>query len=112
MATRGPQIVLSRAHRNFLRRLLENEVPEIYHGVVEIRAIAREPGARAKVAVSATQAGRGSGGRLRGNQGCAYSGHRQGTARRKDRYYPMGSGSRCLYFQSHQPGARQRRLSC
>lgn len=55
--TRGPQIVLSRAHRNFLRRLLENEVPEIYHGIVEIRAIAREPGARAKVAVSATQTG-------------------------------------------------------
>ncbi len=54
---RGPQIVLSRAHRNFLRRLLENEVPEIYHGIVEIRAIAREPGARAKVAVSATQPG-------------------------------------------------------
>lgn len=54
---RGPQIVLSRAHRNFLRRLLENEVPEIYHGIVEIRAIAREPGQRAKVAVSATQAG-------------------------------------------------------
>ncbi|HEX5809123.1 MAG TPA: transcription termination factor NusA [Anaerolineales bacterium] len=55
--SRGPQIILSRAHRNFLRRLLENEVPEIYHGVVEIRAIAREPGARAKVAVMATQAG-------------------------------------------------------
>jgi len=55
--TRGPQIILSRAHRNFLRRLMENEVPEIYHGIVEIRAIAREPGARAKVAVSATQPG-------------------------------------------------------
>jgi len=55
--SRGPQIILSRAHRNFLRRLLENEVPEIYHGIVEIRAIAREPGARAKVAVSATQPG-------------------------------------------------------
>jgi len=54
---RGPQIILSRAHRNFLRRLLENEVPEIYHGVVEVRAISREPGARAKVAVSATQPG-------------------------------------------------------
>ena len=54
---RGPQIILSRAHRNFLRRLLENEVPEIYHGIVEIRSIAREPGARAKVAVSATQPG-------------------------------------------------------
>ncbi|MFU8826473.1 MAG: transcription termination factor NusA [Brevefilum sp.] len=54
---RGPEIYLSRAHRNFLRRLLENEVPEIYHGVVEIRSIAREPGQRAKVAVSATQQG-------------------------------------------------------
>ena len=55
--SRGPQIILSRSHRNFLRRLLENEVPEIYHGIVEIRAISREPGQRAKVAVMATQAG-------------------------------------------------------
>ena len=54
---RGPQLVLSRAHRNFLRRLLENEVPEIYHGLVEIRSIAREPGQRSKVAVAALQAG-------------------------------------------------------
>jgi len=54
---RGPQILLSRTHRDFLRRLLENEVPEIYHGVVEIRSIAREPGQRAKVAVSAVQKG-------------------------------------------------------
>ena len=54
---RGPQLILSRAHRNFLRRLLENEVPEIYHGLVEIRSIAREPGHRSKVAVSALQTG-------------------------------------------------------
>ena len=54
---RGPQLILSRGHRNFLRRLLENEVPEIYHGLVEIRSIAREPGHRSKVAVSALQAG-------------------------------------------------------
>lgn len=54
---RGPQIILSRTHRDFLRRLLENEVPEIFHGIVEIRSIAREPGQRAKVAVSATQQG-------------------------------------------------------
>lgn len=54
---RGPQLVLSRAHRNFLRRLLEDEVPEIYHGLVEIRSIAREPGYRSKVAVSALQPG-------------------------------------------------------
>src|SRR5690606_14306195 len=54
---KGLQIELSRGHRNFLRRLLENEVPEIYHGIVEIRSIAREPGQRAKAAVSATQQG-------------------------------------------------------
>ena len=53
----GPQIILSRTHRDFLRRLLENEVPEIFHGIVEIRSIAREPGQRAKVAVSASQQG-------------------------------------------------------
>lgn len=54
---RGPEIILSRAHRNFLRRLLENEVPEIYHGMVEIRSIAREPGYRSKVAVVGLQPG-------------------------------------------------------
>ncbi|MBW8010628.1 MAG: transcription termination/antitermination protein NusA [Chloroflexi bacterium] len=57
LTPRGPQITLSRAHRNFLRRLLEDEVPEIYHGLVEIRSIAREPGYRSKVAVSALQPG-------------------------------------------------------
>ena len=57
VSTRGPQIILSRAHRNFLRRLLENEVPEIYHGLIEIRSIAREPGQRSKVAVAALQPG-------------------------------------------------------
>lgn len=55
--TRGPEIILTRAHRDFLRRLLEDEVPEIYQGLVEIRSIAREPGYRSKVAVSALQAG-------------------------------------------------------
>ncbi len=57
MTPRGPQIILSRAHRDFLRRLLENEVPEIYHGMVEIRSISREPGQRSKVAVAALQPG-------------------------------------------------------
>ncbi|MBU1662534.1 MAG: transcription termination factor NusA [Chloroflexi bacterium] len=54
---RGPQIILSRSHRDFLRRLLENEVPEIYHGMVEVRSISREPGYRSKVAVAGMQAG-------------------------------------------------------
>jgi N utilization substance protein A len=56
-APRGPQIVLSRTHRNMLRRLIEYEVPEIYNGIVEIKSIAREPGARSKVAVAARQEG-------------------------------------------------------
>lgn len=54
---RGPQIVVSRAHRLMLRRLFEQEVPEIYNGAVEIKAIAREAGARSKVAVVARQQG-------------------------------------------------------
>ena len=49
--SKGPQIVVSRAHNDFLRRLFEQEVPEIYDGTVEVRAIAREAGDRAKVAV-------------------------------------------------------------
>lgn len=55
--TRGPQIRLSRTHRNMLRRLLEREIPEIYNGSVEIKSIAREPGQRSKVAVAASQPG-------------------------------------------------------
>lgn len=54
---RNPQILLSRTDRKFLFRLLEIDVPEIFHGIVEVRSIAREPGARAKIAVSATQQG-------------------------------------------------------
>lgn len=54
---RGPEIILTRGHRDFLRRLLEDEVPEIYQGLVEIRSIAREPGYRSKVAVLALQSG-------------------------------------------------------
>lgn len=55
--TRGPQIRLSRTHRNMLRRLLEREIPEIYSGTVEIKSVAREPGQRSKVAVAASQPG-------------------------------------------------------
>ncbi len=49
--TKGPQIMVSRTHPGLLKRLLELEVPEIHDGVVEIKAIAREPGSRSKVAV-------------------------------------------------------------
>ena len=56
-APKGPEILVSRSHRNMLRRLFEIEVPEVHNGVVEIKAIAREAGFRSKVAVSANQPG-------------------------------------------------------
>ncbi|MGB5048377.1 MAG: transcription termination factor NusA, partial [Caldilineaceae bacterium] len=56
-SNRGPVIKLSRTHRNLLRRLMEQEIPEVRDGTVEIKAIAREPGNRSKVAVVATVAG-------------------------------------------------------
>jgi len=54
---RGPQIIVSRSDRGLLRRLLELEVPEIFNGQVDIKNIAREAGARSKVAVVALQQG-------------------------------------------------------
>ena len=56
-STRGPQIYVSRTHKGFIRRLFELEVPEIHAGTVEIKAIAREPGSRSKVAVASRQEG-------------------------------------------------------
>jgi N utilization substance protein A len=55
--TRGPQILVSRSHRNLLRRLFELEIPEIYGGTIEIKSIAREAGHRSKIAVAARQEG-------------------------------------------------------
>src|SRR6201996_5295720 len=49
--TKGPQIMLSRAHGGFMAKLFAQEVPEVYDGVIEIRSVARDPGSRAKMAV-------------------------------------------------------------
>ena len=54
---KGPAILVSRSHKDMLKRLFEIEVPEVYNGVVEIKAISREPGQRSKVAVNSTQEG-------------------------------------------------------
>lgn len=50
--TKGPQLLISRTHANLVKKLLELEIPEVKSGLVEIRAIAREPGVRSKVAVA------------------------------------------------------------
>ena len=49
---RGPQIFLSRTHPQFMAKLFRQEVPEIYDGVIEVRSVARDPGSRAKIAVT------------------------------------------------------------
>jgi N utilization substance protein A len=56
MSSKGPQIVLSRTHPGFLMKLFEQEVPEVYEGIVEIKGAAREPGGRAKIAVVSNDA--------------------------------------------------------
>src|ERR671927_245199 len=54
---RGPQIFLSRTHPQFMAKLFAQEVPEIYDGIIEIRAVARDPGSRAKIAVVSNDSG-------------------------------------------------------
>jgi N utilization substance protein A len=53
-SAKGPQVILSRTHPDFLRRLFENEVPEIAESIVEIKAVAREAGFRSKISVYST----------------------------------------------------------
>ncbi len=55
--TKGPQIVVSRSHPGLLKKLFELEVPEIAEGIVEIKAVAREPGHRSKIAVASNEPG-------------------------------------------------------
>ena len=50
-SAKGPQVILSRSHPGFLKALFDQEVPEIQEGIVEIKAVAREPGTRSKIAV-------------------------------------------------------------
>jgi transcription termination/antitermination protein NusA len=66
---RGPQIIVSRAHKALVKRLFELEVPEIFHGQVEIVGIAREPGSRTKIAVRARQPGLDARGACIGQRG-------------------------------------------
>lgn len=54
---RGPQIFLSRTHPDFMAKLFAQEVPEIYDGIIEIKAVARDPGSRAKIAVISHDSG-------------------------------------------------------
>src|SRR6201998_2669587 len=78
---RGPQIFLSRTHPEFMAKLFAQEVPEIYDEIVEIKAVARDPGSRAKIAVGSRDSSGGPGGAcvgMRGSRGPAVAKELQG----------------------------------
>ncbi len=108
--SRGPQIILSRADRNMLRRLLEAEVPEIYQGMVEIKGIAREPGLRSKVAVAAMQPNLDPVGACVGMRGGRIQAIVRELHDEKIDVIEWNPGSGVVYRQSAQPGAGFGRL--
>uniref|UniRef100_A0A0A8KXI5 NusA antitermination factor n=1 Tax=wastewater metagenome TaxID=527639 RepID=A0A0A8KXI5_9ZZZZ len=67
---RGPQVVLTRSHPEFMRKLFEVEVPEIAEGIVEIKSVSREPGERAKIAVYSNDPSVDATGACIGIKGC------------------------------------------
>ena len=110
---RGPQIFLSRTHPQFMAKLFAQEVPEIYDGIVEVKAVARDPGlARQDRGDLARFLGR-SGRRLRRHARLARAGGGERTAGREDRHHSVVAGHRDLRRQragagrSRQGGARR-----
>ena len=111
---RGPQIFLSRTHPQFTAKLFAQEVPEIYDGIVEVKAVARDPGlARQDRRDLARFLGR-SGRRLRRHARLARAGGGERIAGREDRHHSVVAGHRHLRRQragaggSRQGGARRR----
>ncbi len=105
--TKGPQIVLSRRSEELIRELFELEVPEIADGLVLIRAVAREPGYRSKIAVESQRPGRRPGRRLRRAARLARAHGRVRAARREDRHHPVERRARPVHRQGARAGARQ-----
>ena len=86
---RGPQIFLSRTHPQFMAKLFAQEVPEIYDGIIEIKAVARDPGSRAKIAVISPRQLDRSGRRLRRHARQPRPGGGRRAAGREDRHHSL-----------------------
>ncbi len=86
---RGPQIFLSRTHPQFMAKLFTQEVPEIYDGIVEVKAVARDPGSRAKIGVISRDSLDRPGRRLRRHARLARAGGRRRAPGREDRHHPV-----------------------
>ncbi len=103
-STRGPQILVSRTHKGFLKRLFELEVPEIHSGTVEIRAIAREAGSRSKVAVASRQDGLDPVGATVGQRGARVQAVVAELGGEKIDVIPWNDDPACLRGERPQPG--------
>ena len=86
----------SRTHPGFLAKLFAQEVPEIYDGIIEIKAVARDPGSRAKMAVISRDSSIDPGRRLRRHARLARAGGGAGAAGRKDRHHSLVAAGRDL----------------
>ncbi len=95
---RGPEIIVSRSHPNFVRRLFELEVSEIADGTVEIRGIAREAGYRTKIAVWSANDESGSGRRLRRHARFAGEEHRARAEQREGGHHSLEFRSERISF--------------
>jgi N utilization substance protein A len=90
---RGPQVFLSRTDPQFMAELFKMEVPEIYDGIIEIKAVARDPGSRAKIAVISYDNSIDPVGACVGMRGSRVQAVVNELAGRKDRHHSVESGS-------------------
>ena len=86
---KGPQIFLSRAAPDFMRKLFAQEVPEVYEGVIQIKACARDPGSRAKIGVISNNSSIDPVGACVGMRGARVQAVVGELSRREDRHHPV-----------------------
>ena len=108
-AAKGPQVVVSRTHKDLLKRLFELEVPEIFKGIVEIKSIAREAGYRSKVAVYSRQEGVDPVGACVGMRGIRIQNVVNELNGERIDVVVVGSGAVALRRERAQPGAGRER---
>jgi N utilization substance protein A len=105
---RGPQIFLSRAHPEFMKKLFAQEVPEIYDGIITIMAAARDPGSRAKIGVISAGWQHRSGRRLRRHEGQPRTGRRAGMQGEKIDIIPWSEDTATFVVNALQPATVSR----
>ncbi|MCK7487370.1 MAG: S1 RNA-binding domain-containing protein [Bacillus subtilis] len=94
LTPKGPKVFVSRTDRNLVKRLMENAIPELHEGVIEIVGIARDPGDRSKICVASHNPKVDPVGACLGRNGTPHQGRHRGARRREDRHLQVFRGSR------------------